>query len=153
MAFSGFHHHKVEPRGRVSIPAEFRRVLADAKVTEIVLVPQLRDDTCHMFFTERGRAAYADSFDQMELDADQQRAIDEILYGEARILPIDDLGRIVIPEDCRGAIGVGSECVFVGGRGYFEMYSPEGYEAQKAARRAKAREAIGQNRMRGGVPV
>lgn len=146
-AFSGTHPHKVEPRGRVSIPADFRKVLREKEVSEILLVPQLRDDRCHMFFTQTSLNAYVRSFDEMELDAEEQRAIDDMITGEARALAIDDLGRIVIPEEYRNAIGVTSECVFVGGGSYFEMWEPEAHKAHRQAQREVARDIIRKKRI------
>jgi len=146
--FSGTHPHKVEPRGRVSIPADFRRVLRDAEATEVFLVPQLRDERAHMFFTERGLRSYIRTFDDMDLDAEQQRAIDEVITGEARSLAIDDLGRIVIPEECRISIGVTGECVFVGGGSYFEMWEPVAHAEHRRAQRELARGIIRSNRIK-----
>jgi len=145
--FSGTHPHKVEPRGRVSIPAEFRRVLREAEASEIYLVPQLRYDGAHMFFTERGLRSYIRTFDAMDIDAEKQAAIDGMITGEARALVIDDLGRIVIPEECRLQIGVTTDCVFVGGGSYFEMWEPSAHAEHRRAQRELARGIIRANRI------
>lgn len=146
--FSGTHPHKVEPRGRVSIPSDFRRVLREAEAGELMMVPQLRDDRAHMFFTEKGLRAYVRSFDDQDLDAEGQRAIDDAITGEARALVIDDMGRIVIPEEYRTVIGVTADCVFVGGGSYFEMWEPAALAEYRRAQRELARGIIRGNRIR-----
>ena len=145
--FSGTHPHKVEPRGRVSVPSDFRKVLREAEVSEVYLVPKMRDPRCHTFFTENGLLAFAESCYSDDMSPEDQRAVDQALIGSARLLTIDDLGRIVVPEEHRADIGVTSECVFVGGGGYFEMWEPATYDEYRQSVLERGRNLLGGKRM------
>ena len=145
--FSGTHPHKVEPRGRVSIPSDFRKVLRDADVSEIYLIPLMRDERSHSFLTPNGLDAYRKSFHEMDLSAEEQRAVDHHIMGSAKLLAMDDMGRIVIPEEYRRQINVGGECTFVGLGKYFEMWEPTAYADKLAAEAEVARRVIGSARI------
>lgn len=146
--FSGTHLHKVEPRGRVSIPSDFRKVLREAEVADLYLVPLMRDDRCHTIFTENGFRAYIRSIYEQDLSPEDQRAVDDMITGSARALAIDDLGRVVIPEEHRKDIGVSSECVFVGGGSYFDMWEPGAHAEYRKAQAERARRIVAGTRIR-----
>lgn len=127
--FAGTHSHKVEPRGRVSLPADFRKVLKETGSETIYLVPQFRRSTAHACFTESGFERLCDDFDQKDLTPEEQEVFEEFVIARTKPVDVDEMGRIVIPADLRGAIGIEGEIFFVGLGGFFELRGPEAHAA------------------------
>ena len=66
------------------------------------------------------------------------RALADVVAGQAHQLPLDDTGRIVMPEAFRELAGITDSAYFVGRINTFQIWNPEKYEAVKAQRRETA---------------
>ena len=132
--------HRIDAKGRVSIPAPFRAILE-------------RDGYSH------GGVYCYPSLDAPALDAGGERLAQKIdgllsglpdysderdelsvaLYGEVQVLTIDGDGRIVLPESLRKHASLSSQVTFVGLGEKFQMWQPERFEERRAAAREKVK--------------
>ena len=147
--FTGTHPHRIEQRGRVSVPSEFRKVLADLGSEGVYLVPQLLKPEAHVCFSEPAFDRYCELFEEREVTPREQALFDEFVMARARHLVPDDMGRIVVPQDARATIGIDKEVVFVGLGSYFELRAPEVHGRIADAALAEGREVVSGIRMRG----
>jgi MraZ protein len=136
--------NRIDAKGRVSIPAPFRAVLA-------------RDG----YSADDGAGVYCyPSLDAPALDAGGERLARKIdgllaglpdysderdqlsvaLYGDVQVLRIDGDGRIVLPQSLRDQAGIGAEITFVGMGDKFQMWDPGRFEDYRAAARTKVAE-------------
>ncbi|MEO1724665.1 MAG: hypothetical protein AAFR84_19995 [Pseudomonadota bacterium] len=147
--FAGTHKHKVEDRGRVSLPSAFRKVLATLETRDLYLIPQMKRPDAHVCMTGPGFEAYCERVEQtLENQADRE-AFDEFVQGSAVPLEADEAGRIVLATTIRQALGIGKDLVFVGLGSHFEIRAPETHDDRADAASEKARRLIAEVSMSG----
>jgi MraZ protein len=123
--FLGRFYHTIDDKGRLTVPARFRDSLQTdgAYVTQgfdknLMVLPPAAFDT----LSQRVRL-----LNVAEQDTRQFR---RMLYSGSEHVTMDKAGRILIPQFLRQANGVLSDVVVVGNGDYFEICSPEEWEAQ-----------------------
>ncbi|MEM6971276.1 MAG: hypothetical protein AAF577_00610 [Pseudomonadota bacterium] len=147
--FAGTYRHKVEARGRVSLPAPFRKVFTEVASTEVVIIPRAENDDAHLCFTLPGFEAFCARIEDQIPDPAQQRAALRQLNASAAILDLDDLGRFVMPKPLREMIGVEGDCTFIGTGFAFEIARPVAEDASDDEGLALTRSIFGSVTMSG----
>ncbi len=138
--------NKLDAKGRVSIPAGFRDVLArdgysggQASGGGIYCYPALDAPAL-----DAGGESLARKIDDLLKGlsdySDERDQLSVALYGDVHILKIDGEGRIVLPEDLRIHAKLESDVTFVGLGQKFQIWQPQGFEAFRAEARERARE-------------
>ncbi|MBI1384573.1 MAG: division/cell wall cluster transcriptional repressor MraZ [Rhizobiales bacterium] len=132
--------NKVDAKGRVSIPASFREVLArDGYEGGIYCYPALDRPAL-----DAGGEVLAKKIDALlaGLDdySDERDELSVALYGDVQVLKIDGDGRIVLPSELREHAAIEGMVTFVGLGQKFQMWEPGRFEAHRAAAREKARD-------------
>lgn len=144
--FTGTYDHKMDDKGRVSLPTQFRRVLDDVdkelEDRSVYLVPQLEDRRALAFFSNKGYDKLIDLHNGADYAtvADEHR-MEVKLVTRAGHLQIDDAGRLVLSKPLREMIGLEKEVRFVGLGARFEIWRPderEAYESDLMAPEAEA---------------
>lgn len=136
--FTGTHDHKIDDKGRVSLPSEFRRVLdAVGSKDALYIVPQLDDPRAHVVFTTEAYSQLIDRHNSREYPSMRaQQRMETKLITRATQVQVDDIGRIVIARPLREAIELGKIVRFVGNASSFEIWRPDdraAFEADLAA--------------------
>ncbi len=138
--------NKVDKKGRVSVPATFRAALADRGSAAIVAdrgfagIVAYRSFTapciegCGMDFMER----LSDSTQTLAAFSPEQEEISSLIFADARQLPWDTEGRIMLPEDVLAHAGIGEAALFVGKGLTFQIWEAAAYKAVEAEIRARA---------------
>jgi MraZ protein len=138
--FSSSSLHKVDEKGRVSIPATFRKVIEADPNPALLLIPRMRDEPCIEGLGNARFEALAEALDQMNPLDPVAIALSNKLMGQARQIPIEDTGRIVLPRELRKDAEIGAEALFVGLGKSFQIWNPQLYEARKAQMEQVARD-------------
>ena len=116
--------NKIDAKGRVSIPAQFRAVLSVDGFDGIYCCPTLDRqavDAGGNRFRETIRASLA----RYEPFSEDHEFLSTTLIGESEILKVDSEGRVVLTDTIRGHAGLGDRVTFVG-QGYkFQLWEPE----------------------------
>jgi MraZ protein len=120
--FKGTYHHRIDAKGRLPVPAAFRRRLGELSAGAVVVT--LLDECL---------AAYAPTdWEQLEAQLAALPAFSRPVKGLTRLLasravdcPLDRQGRILLPAALRAAAGVAREATVVGVLSRFEVWSPE----------------------------
>ncbi len=137
--FLGTHINRVDRKGRVSVPSQFRAVLADQTFPGIILYPSLFDDGvvegCGMAFLEQ-MAAASDS--QLDVFSSEQEDLSTI-YASSVQLPWDPEGRVVLPEPIISHAGLTETVAFVGLGRRFQLWQPDAYTARQKEAKARVR--------------
>jgi MraZ protein len=133
----------LDGKGRVCIPASWRSILAAQETGGVYVCPSLEGGSL-------------DGFGQILMDAECARldGLDPFLSelhddlasqitAESMLLPIDENGRVRLPEDFIAASGLKDKVVFVGLGRKFQIWDPVAYAPVKARRLAGARAARG----------
>ncbi len=134
--------NKIDRKGRVSVPASFRQVLAEQSPTGMAStlvvfrstsLPAL--EAC----SQQHMEALAADLELMDLSDEEREAYELTIFGASQALPIDPEGRIVVPEQFVGFAGLGENAAFVGRRRTFQIWDPEAFAAHEAASREQTR--------------
>ncbi len=140
-SFLGSHINKIDGKGRVATPADFRRALVDDPIRGFYCLPSLRGP-----WLECGGGDFITYFKQMirELDPfdEDREALEEHVVGQIRSLPFDTEGRIVIGEPLRAHAALSDRVLFQGRGEIFMIMTAEGAEERLAASRDRARAAL-----------
>lgn len=140
--FSSSATNKVDGKGRVSIPAPFRKVLQGEESPVLFLMPEVRGKPAIEGFGQSHFEKLANSLSQMHPLSAEYDALTDALAGQAHQLPLDETGRIVLPRELRELAGIGDEAFFVGRVNTFQIWDPKTYELGKAALRQTAIENL-----------
>ena len=144
LTFTGTSRHKVDGKGRVSIPAQFRRVLeaADPKWQE-GLAPRLfvahgpEDQTFLDCFSVAAMEEITAKIDAQPLGSPRREALEYYFNGMTYGTATDETGRLVLSAALRTQIGVTGEAVLVARGKSFRILSPEAYDAYAAEQRER----------------
>ncbi|MDA0998212.1 MAG: division/cell wall cluster transcriptional repressor MraZ [Proteobacteria bacterium] len=137
--FTGSQTNKLDKKGRVSVPRNFRALFDQEKFQGVYVFPSFRVaalEACAESFMER----IVDSLEDLPLFSDDQDDL-SIIVESAQRLPFDTEGRIVLPDDFRATAGLKSDVKFVGRGRTFQIWHPAHYDAERgpAFERAKTR--------------
>lgn len=130
--FTGSATHRVDAKGRVSLPAEFRKVLEALGSTHVFILPQMNHPDAHTGFSQTGYQALVDQLEEQDLSWEEQEAMALRYVTNARQIPVDEAGRIVLSRDLREQIGVSDEVRFVGHMSEFQLWQPGRRDAFEA---------------------
>ena len=136
--FIGTFENKVDRKGRVSVPAQFRQMLAGQSFQGIVAFRSYRAaaiEACGIDFMER----LNDSVSSMDLFSDAHDDLAATIFADSQQLPFDGDGRIVLPPRLAEHAGIAERAAFVGKGPIFQIWEPGALEAHKEDARARAR--------------
>ncbi|MFO1175725.1 MAG: division/cell wall cluster transcriptional repressor MraZ [Paracoccaceae bacterium] len=139
--FRGSETFKVDAKGRVSIPAPFRRVIeaSDPDWREglrpniIIVYGDDRQGWLEVY-TMRAIEEIDEQIELMQRGSPERLMLEERMYGQSVETHVDDDGRLVLPQKLREKIGLTSEAFFISAGDYFKIWKPETYEAKAGAR-------------------
>ncbi len=140
--FTGSSTHKVDAKGRVSLPAHFRKVLEGVESTHVVVLPQMQHPDYHVALSQAGHEKIVEQFEQLKLKGDDRAALARHVVTDARQIPFDDTGRMVLSSDLREQIGLGGEVRFAGQGSFFQLWEPGKCDAYEAALEDRGRKLV-----------
>ena len=137
--FRGEFHQKVDGKGRVSIPAHFRRVLeagdpswSDGKAPEFVVVYGDEKRDYLECFTIDSANDVDDKIERMPRGHPARRVLSRLFNGQSLPATVDETGRIVLPAKLRSKIGISTEAYFIAMGDTFQIWNPEAYDAAES---------------------
>ena len=145
--FRGSDTFKVDTKGRVSIPAPFRRVIeaSDPDWTEglraniVIVYGGDRQDWLEVY-TMTAIEEIDEQIEAMQRGSDERLWLEELMHGQSIETNIDDDGRLVLPQKLREKIGLDKEAFFISAGDYFKIWNPATYEQKAGGRTRKLAE-------------
>ncbi len=151
--FRGTFENRLDKKGRVSVPADFRARLKGQSFDGIVVFPSLRHGSKHNVLECSG----TDRLDQIGASIDPTKltpggtnADVEYVLGASRDIAFDSEGRVVLPAEFIAHIGSPERVTFFGQGPFFEIWSTEAH-AKRAAGLLQARLAEADRALEGGA--
>jgi MraZ protein len=120
--FRGHFRHTIDPKGRVSIPAKFRDVLADDFGDRLVIAPNDDALEVHPLKSWEEMEARVMAISRFDQDA---RELRHAYLSLGLDVAIDPQGRIQISPDYREQSGLVKDVLVVGMIDYFEIWDAE----------------------------
>ena len=127
MLFTGDYEHSFDQKNRLSIPARFRQLLS----------PDTVGDKFYLIIAANKRLClYPDKYfeelvkrDPAELIPDEKvLQFEQLTFGLARMLEIDNTGRILVPEKMIRRAALGREVVIIGVKDHLEIWNRSDWE-------------------------
>jgi MraZ protein len=128
----------LDAKGRVCVPASWRQVLTEQNTSGVYVCTSIDGDSLIGFGEELMAAELArlDAGDAVFSQVPEDLAH---LVSNSSQLPIDENGRVRLPEELINAAGLKDRVVFVGMGKKFEIWNPDSFAPVKARRLANAR--------------
>lgn len=137
--FLGRFECNIDKKLRVSVPPQFRHLLAKEEFNGFVAYESLRPDTeaieaCAMSYMQRLNEQIA----ELE-EFSEEREMAEMIFAAANTLPMDTAGRVALPEELLEFAGISDKVAFVGKGETFQLWEPERFRAYQRAQFQRAR--------------
>ena len=133
--------HPVDKKGRVSVPAHFRLVMAARGIDQPYGLRALDVPALNI-----GGSDFLDAYERRMADEDPFLGLADdmsyFIHGDGMFLKVDPEGRMTVTDAMREQTGIGGEVAFVGRGDFFQVWAPEKlkpYAEEVRARLLKAR--------------
>jgi MraZ protein len=125
LIFAGEFEHRIDPQGRVSIPARFRAAFSEG------IVLSRGYDHCLMVYTpEEWEKVAADIASQPHTSADARR-LARLTFSGAFPTALDRHGRVLLPPALRQYAALGEAVVIVGAGRFMEIWANTVWDAER----------------------
>lgn len=131
--------NKVDRKGRVSVPATFRAALAGQEFHGVIAFPSFKYRAIQCAGMD-WMQSLSKNVSQVDLFSDEHDDLTATLFADAKQLPFDGEGRIVLPPSLAEHAGITEQAAFVGRGPSFEIWEPATLDAYKAEARRRALE-------------
>ncbi len=125
---NGRFNFKVDSKGRVALPAKFRKVLSK----DLIVTPDPRDECLYVFevpaFNNWVETLFKDKFGGYKSTDALQVKLRRKLKARASDVSVDTAGRIMLTPEARDTVDIDKDVVIVGNTGYFEIWDAKRYE-------------------------
>ena len=128
--FRGSHVHSIDAKGRTSLPARFREVLASRGETRIVVTTAF--DACLDAYPMREWEAFEEKLAEKSQFDPRLSPLRRRYVGRAIECDIDKLGRLLLPSELRKWAALERDVLWVGIGKRIELWNPERFEAGDA---------------------
>ena len=139
--FRGESHHKVDSKGRVSIPALFRRVIElgdpnyiEGLNPELVIVYGDHRRNYLECYTIQAINELDLKIDALPRGSMERRMLQRLFHGQSFPTMVDDTGRLVLPLKLRKKINLETEAFFIAAGDTFQIWKTETYEAEELSK-------------------
>lgn len=132
--FRGESVHKVDGKGRVSIPAAFRRVLeendpdyASGLNPNLIIVYGNSKRTFLEGFSVASINEVDEKIAALPRGSKSRRILERMFSGQALHTSIDETGRLVLPQKIRDKVGIINDAIFIASGDTFQIWHPDTY--------------------------
>jgi transcriptional regulator MraZ len=130
--------NKIDRKGRVSVPAQFRAALAPLGVKGIVAWRAVKLAAIEACGGDRAED-FSRRIDRLPEMSEERDALSTIL-GDMRALEFDPEGRVLLPGELARHAGLAGTAVFVGRGPTFQIWEPDSFRHHQDEMRARIRE-------------
>lgn len=110
--FIGHHEYSLDSKGRVSIPSEFREVLAERYDEKLVLMKHY--DRCLVAYPIEEWAKLDEKISALPASDPMVTRYLRNFYSSAKVCELDGQGRVLIPAALKAHAGLSREVIIIG---------------------------------------
>ena len=133
--FRGESLHKVDAKGRVSVPAAFRRVLEEGdpdfsrgtSPNFVIVYGGVRRD-CLEGYTISSISKVDKLISKLPRFSKDREMLERFINTQSTYMQLDETGRIVLSHRLKEKIGIGDEAIFAGMGEKFQIWEPKNYQ-------------------------
>lgn len=139
--------NKIDKKGRISVPAQFRQAVADQNFLGVVVYESFVNKSIEGCGIER-ITQLSESIDNLDPFCETRDAFATSILGGSVQLPFDQDGRIILPESLIDFAHLKQKATFVGKGKTFEIWQPDSFVDYMKAAKEKAKENRGMLRLK-----
>jgi len=136
--FIGTYLQTLDPKGRLALPARFKRLLTPSDQDLLILV---RRDECLFLYPGTVWDGIAEELNRLPRNQKTRDAIRSI-SDFSLPLELDAAGRVTVPREFLVAVGIERDVAVVGGLRHIELWPRQEYEKGREQRRASSGEIL-----------
>jgi MraZ protein len=118
--------HTIDDKNRVSLPSKFRKEVGK----KVIVTHGL--DNCLFLYTLKEWETIAKQLGSLGMGQADTRGFNRFMLASAAEVLVDSVGRILIPENLREAIGIKNKIVFAGLYNRIEIWEEDAWDKYKA---------------------
>lgn len=131
--------NKIDAKGRVSVPSQFRASLIGENFSGMVLYESFVNECIEGCDIERIKKL-SESIDNLDPFSEERDAFATAVLGGSTQISIDGDGRALLPQELLKKIKVKNEIVFVGKGSTFEIWEPKKFAEYMVKAKKEAKE-------------
>lgn len=125
--------NKVDVKGRVSVPADYRALL-EQKNTELTAFPSFKQPCIECFTSEMMEKMANEMEDSFNPFSEEEDDFSNSIFAQAKEFSFDSTGRIVLTEKLLSHAKIKDKALFVGKGKTFQIWNPDLYEMENKKR-------------------
>jgi len=127
MIFTGTYELTIDPKNRLSIPANIRSQMDPEKDgTRLYLVPGERQGLLNLY-ADRYFERYAEQYHSTLRPNQEKENFEMVFYAMATLLDIDKQGRVVLPQRILDYTKLGRQVTITGSRDHMVVWNREDF--------------------------
>jgi MraZ protein len=123
----GEYTHTIDDKNRLSFPSKFRKEMGKTVVVTHGL------DNCLFVFTTKEWGKFAQEVVAFSLLKKDNRSFNRYFLGGAVEVPLDTLGRLLLPDFLKQKVGITNKVCIVGVHSRVELWSEDTWKTYKAS--------------------
>ncbi len=128
--------NKVDAKGRVSLPADYRSIVKDSQ-SEIVCYRSLTAPCIEGCLEDLLDKLASEMENSLDFFSSTQDELTNLVFGDAKRYPFDSTGRIMLSAKLLEHAGITDTAVFVGKGRKFQIWNPANWSKEEARIRAE----------------
>jgi len=139
--------NKIDKKGRISVPAQFRLAVSDQDFSGIIIYESFINQSIEGCDISRIKQL-SESIDELDPFSDNRDAFAASILGGSVQLPFDSDGRVILPESLINFANLSDKATFIGKGKTFEIWQPESFIKYMDNAKNKAKENRGLLRLK-----
>ncbi|MBL6621054.1 MAG: cell division/cell wall cluster transcriptional repressor MraZ [Rickettsiales bacterium] len=139
MLFLSTYINKIDKKGRVSVPANFRSIIRKDEFQGVVAYGSFIHNSIEACNMER-IASINETIDSLDPYSEERDAFATAIFGGSYQLAFDNDGRISLPEGLLELASLKDKALFVGKGKTFEIWNPDNFKSYEENARKLALE-------------
>ena len=138
--FISKYFNKIDKKGRVSLPSNFRNALPKNNKNEIILYKSIKTKSIEGCGVERLKEI-SKRINNLDFFSEDYDDFSSSIFSEIVTTNIDKEGRFLIPEELKSYAGLKTEAAFFGQGHFFQIWEPkEGLKNTEVSRKRLLKE-------------
>jgi MraZ protein len=140
--FNSVHHHGLDEKRRLQIPARFRPAEPEVELT-LVTWPTEPEGACLRVLRPEQMEKLIQDIEALPKGDPKKIFLRRFIGSHSAQVTLDGAGRILLPEEMAAAAGITDRVAIVGTLSGYELWNPDRFKASMDVKPELAREAFG----------
>lgn len=133
--------NKIDAKGRVSVPAQYRSALSEQSFNGIVAFRSYFLNAIDAFGIDR-MEKLSQEVDTMDIFSQKQNDMTASIFADSHMLPFDKDGRIILPDSLISHAKLDGNVAFIGRGATFQIWHPTEFKDYQEKARENMRSRI-----------